>query len=88
MDKRTILVSQLLMTFMMALSMSGIMLLIATGPTAQWFELWPRQFLMAWPIAFILTMIAWPLSVKLAYLICRPATQNVSTLVNQPDTDL
>ena len=71
MDKRTILISQLLMTFMMALSMSAIMLLIAVGPTAAWLEAWPKQFLIAWPIAFILTMVAWPLAQTLTRLITR-----------------
>ncbi|WP_072185433.1 DUF2798 domain-containing protein [Citrobacter sp. CtB7.12] len=88
MDKRAILISQLLMTFMMASSMSGIMLLIAVGPTVQWLALWSRQFLMAWPIAFILTMIAWPVSVKLTYLICGSGCRNATEPVNQQDTDL
>ena len=62
MDKRTIIVSQILMTGMMAFSMSAIMLLLAVGPTAQWLEIWPTQFITAWPIAFVMTNVAWPLS--------------------------
>lgn len=71
MDKRTILISQIIMTFMMSSSMSGIMLLIAIGPTDVWLEIWPKQFLMAWPIAFVLTMVTWPLSMLLTRLICK-----------------
>ena len=74
MDKRTILISQLLMTFMMALSMSGIMSLISVGPTAAWLEIWPMQALMAWPIAFVLTMAAWPLSMALTRRLVRPGS--------------
>ncbi|WP_208646970.1 DUF2798 domain-containing protein [Buttiauxella warmboldiae] len=70
MEKRTVLVNQLLMTGIMALSMSGIMLLIALGPSAALLTIWPKQFLVAWPIAFVMTMVAWPLSNKLTYLLC------------------
>lgn len=35
-DKRTLLLAHLLFTFMMAVSMSGIMSMIAMGPTAEW----------------------------------------------------
>ena len=55
-DKKTLMLAQIFMTFMMAFSMSGIMSLIALGPTAEWLHVWPRQFAMAWPIAFVLTM--------------------------------
>lgn len=55
-DKPTLLLSQLLITLMMAFSMSGIMSLIALGPSAEWLRIWPRQFIIAWPIAFVLTL--------------------------------
>ena len=74
MDKRTIIISQLVMTFIMALTMSGIMSMIALGPTAEWLAIWPKQFIMAWPIAFVLTMIAWPLSMALTRLLVRPGS--------------
>jgi len=56
MDRKTLLLAQILITLMMAASMSGIMSLIALGPTAEWLQVWPRQFIIAWPIAFVLTM--------------------------------
>jgi hypothetical protein len=71
MQKSTIIVSQIVMTFVMAACMSGIMLLIALGPSAAWRQLWPTQFLMAWPIAFVLSMVAWPLSMGLARRVTR-----------------
>lgn len=55
-DKKTLLIAQLCITFMMAFSMSGIMGLIAMGPTAIWLWTWPQQFIIAWPIAFVLTL--------------------------------
>lgn len=71
MNKKTILISQLLMTFMMAASMSGIMSLIAMGPTAEWLVAWPGQFASAWPIAFVLTMVTWPLAMAITGFLVR-----------------
>lgn len=55
-DRKTILLAQLLITMTMAASMSGIMSLFAMGPTPEWLYEWPRQFIIAWPIAFVLTL--------------------------------
>ena len=55
-DRKTLLLAQVLITFMMALSMSGIMSFIALGPTVLWLSVWPKQFIIAWPIAFVMTL--------------------------------
>lgn len=72
MSKKSILLSQVFMTFIMAASMSGIMGLIIAGPSMEWLRAWPLQFLIAWPIAFALTMLAWPGSMKLASAAFKP----------------
>jgi len=73
MDKKTLLIAQVLMTFMMALLMSGIMSAIALGPGRAWLSVWMKQFIMAWPIAFVLTLgvarVAFPLAARLSRLI-------------------
>lgn len=60
---------QLIMTFLMSLSMSFIMYCLAVGPTQVTFQHWLLQWACAWPIAFIMTQIvariAMPLSMKL-----------------------
>lgn len=66
MDKKFVLLSQVFMTFIMALTMSGLMGLIVQGPSMEWLTHWPLQFLIAWPIAFALTMVAWPAAMALA----------------------
>lgn len=66
-DKKTLLLAQLLITFMMAASMSGIMSLIAMGPTLEWLHAWPGQFMIAWPIAFVLTLF----TSKIGFVIAR-----------------
>ncbi|KGN32059.1 hypothetical protein N802_10675 [Knoellia sinensis KCTC 19936] len=72
MDKKSALISQVIMTFIMAATMSGTMGLIFAGPSMEWLAAWPRQLIIAWPIAFALTMIAWPVSMKLTGAILRP----------------
>ena len=51
--KKTTLVMQLCMTFMMALTMSGTLGFINEG--SAFLGHWPRMFIIAWPIAFIYT---------------------------------
>ncbi len=59
MDKKSGILSQVVMTFILAAAMSGVMGLVVMGPSMQWLARWPKQFLVAWPIAFALTMVAW-----------------------------
>lgn len=77
MDKKTVIVTQLIMTFMMAVSMSGIMSLMAVGPTEAWLSRWPLQALTAWPVAFVATMVLFPVASRLTRLVLRkPAADN------------
>ncbi|GAB3253299.1 DUF2798 domain-containing protein [Arthrobacter pigmenti] len=55
MNKKSIFLSQIIMTFIMAATMSGIMGLIFTGPSMEWLTGWPRQFIIAWPASMALT---------------------------------
>lgn len=79
MSKKSILISQIIMTFIMAATMSGIMGLIIMGPSAEWLTAWPQQFIVAWPIAFALTMVAWPASMALAGKILRSRGAKAAT---------
>jgi hypothetical protein len=58
MTKKTLILAQLFISCMMAACMSGIMGFMALGPTTTWLQVWPRQFITAWPIAFVLSMAA------------------------------
>ncbi len=71
MDKKTLLIAQLLITLMMAASMSGIMSAIGMGLTSEWLRAWPKQFLIAWPIAFILTQLTSRIGFALAFRLRR-----------------
>lgn len=73
MTKKHALVSQIFMTFFMAALMSGLLgLVFGGGFSMEWLTTWPKQFIIAWPIAFALTMVAWPASVKIAGIATRP----------------
>ncbi|WP_314034428.1 DUF2798 domain-containing protein [Dietzia sp. CH92] len=79
MDKKSILLSQVIMTFLMASTMSGIMGLIIVGPSMEWLASWPKQFAIAWPVAFALTMVAWPASMALSSrILARGRTDEVA----------
>lgn len=66
-EKKVLLLAQGFITMMMAFSMSGVMSLIALGPTRQWLMEWPIAFIVAWPIAFCFTQFVGPLGFKMAY---------------------
>ncbi|WP_219507923.1 DUF2798 domain-containing protein [Nonomuraea ceibae] len=71
MSKKSIFLTQAIMTFIMAATMSGLMGLIFNGPSLEWLAGWPKQFIIAWPIAFAATMVAWPASTALSGAILR-----------------
>lgn len=68
--KKTTLVLQIAMTFMMALTMSGTLgfIFFGAGFVGQWFQ----TFIIAWPIAFIYTRIINPIAFKIAFKIAPP----------------
>lgn len=71
MDKKTLLLAQVFITLMMAASMSGIMSLLAVGPSAGWPLIWAKEFAIAWPIAFCLTFVASRIAFAMARRITR-----------------
>jgi hypothetical protein len=56
MATKTLILAQLLISMLMAFCMSGIMGMIALGPSELWLSTWPKSFLIAWPIAFLLSI--------------------------------
>ncbi|MDQ2094492.1 DUF2798 domain-containing protein [Rhodalgimonas zhirmunskyi] len=71
MEKKTLILTQVIMTFIMAVAMSGIMSLINLGPTALWLMVWPKTALIAWPFAFVLGGIAFPVAARIAGALTR-----------------
>lgn len=69
MDKKTLLIAQVFMTLMMAFSMSGIMLALHEGLHAGFLALWAKQFIIAWPIAFLMTQTVSRIAFPLAFIL-------------------
>lgn len=79
MNFKQLILTQVIMTLMMAFSMSGILSYIAVGGGAAWPAIWLKQFLLAWPIAFAMTNICFPIASKLSSVILRvPAEQRAN----------
>jgi hypothetical protein len=68
--KKTTFIAQVLITFMMALCMSGTMGFISAGP--DFLAHWPQSFIIAWPIAFLFTQVVTPLAFKIALKVAPP----------------
>lgn len=61
MDPRARFLIPVIMTFFMSFTMSGFMSLVEMGPSLAWLMAWPRHFLIAWPVAFGLTLLFMPM---------------------------
>lgn len=70
-DTKTILIAQVLISFMMAGLMSGIFSFLALGPTFEWLAAWASTFIKAWPIAFVLSLVVSKIAFGLAVRITR-----------------
>lgn len=78
MQKKTMILTQVIMTCLMAIAMSGIMTFIALGPTALWLSVWLKSALIAWPIAFALGAIIFPLSARIANFLTKPRSDTAT----------
>jgi hypothetical protein len=68
-SKKLIILAQVFISCLMAFLMSGIFSYFHLGFTAQWLQIWSSTFIIAWPIAFVLSMVVGPLSFKMAGLV-------------------
>ncbi|MFC0246502.1 DUF2798 domain-containing protein [Falsochrobactrum ovis] len=57
---------------MMAFLMTGFFSVLHLGFTAAGLHEWARAFVIAWPVAFLLSLIVGRLGFKLAHFITRP----------------
>ncbi|KFC67337.1 hypothetical protein FF80_02258 [Devosia sp. LC5] len=55
-NKKTLILAQALISLMMAFCMTGIFTFLPFGATTEWLAAWSKGFIMAWPIAFCLSM--------------------------------
>jgi len=70
--KKLVIIAQVFISGIMALLMSGIMSLVHMGFTLDWLWIWSTTFVVAWPVAFVLSMFVGPVSFKMAtYVLTR-----------------
>lgn len=72
-DPKTLLLAQIFITFFMSMTMSAFMGILHMGFSEQFLQVWPRDWAIAWPVAFALTQIFSRLGFKLAFTIRKPA---------------
>lgn len=70
--KPVLLTAQLIISGLMALMMSGIMLVINAGFVDGLFRFWMGAFFTAWPIAFVLSLGVGPIAFRLAFALVGP----------------
>ncbi|WCN10998.1 DUF2798 domain-containing protein [Marinomonas mediterranea] len=70
-SKRIVIIAQLLISMQMAFLMTGIFSFIKLGMTTEWAMAWLNSFLVAWPIAFALSLIVSKVSFSIALRIDR-----------------
>ncbi|MEI8631010.1 DUF2798 domain-containing protein [Vibrio sp. PP-XX7] len=63
---KTILIAQFLISLIMAFLMTGIFSLIDLGFGYQWLSIWAERFILAWPVAFCLSLIVSKFSFSIA----------------------
>ncbi|OCJ17587.1 MFS transporter [Rhizobium sp. AC44/96] len=65
-DPKTILIAQIMISGMMAFCMTGFFGFLHMGLTSQWLHEWSHAFVIAWPVAFCLSLIVGKLSFTIA----------------------
>ena len=73
-NKKLIILAQVFISGLIALLMSGIMSLFHRGFSAELLQIWSSTFIVAWPIAFVLSLVVGPVSFKLAALVLSRVT--------------
>ena len=64
--KQTIILAQALISCLMAFLMTGIFTFVEFGLTQEWAAVWLRNYIVAWPVAFVLSLVVSHQCIKLA----------------------
>lgn len=63
---KTVVLAQAIISFTMALLMSGYATCLQFGFSLQWLQVWAMAFVTAWPVAFCLSLVVGKLGFALA----------------------
>lgn len=70
---KTLLLAQLIISFLMATIMTGFFSLLALGVSPQWPQAWLHNFAIAWPVAFCLSLVVGKVAFAIAHRVFPPA---------------
>lgn len=73
-SRKLIILAQVFISCLMAFLMSGLFSYFHLGLTMQWLQIWSSTFIIAWPIAFVLSMVVGPVSFRMASFILSRAS--------------
>lgn len=74
-DSRTIIIAQFFISCMMAFLMTGFFAFLNADGSAEWLRNWANAFLIAWPIAFVLSLGVGKLGFMMAEQVTRRLAQ-------------
>jgi len=74
-DPKTIVIAQFFISGMMAFLMTGFFSFLHFGPSFDWFSEWSGAFVIAWPVAFVLSLGVGKLGFVIACRITAPSTR-------------
>ena len=68
-NKKTLILAQALIALMMATFMTGFFSFLNLGPTSEWFLAWGKSFVLAFPVAFLASLVISPIAFRLARML-------------------
>ena len=71
-DTKNLLIAQVFITFFMSGTMSAFMGILHMGFSDTFLSVWPRDWAIAWPVAFLFTQVYGPLGFKLSFMVRKP----------------
>lgn len=69
---KTLVLAQLLISLMMATLMTGFFSFLALGFSEVWPQAWFHNFIIAWPLAFCLSLVVGKLAFGIAHKVFPP----------------
>lgn len=68
-NKKTLILAQALIALMMATFMTGFFSFLNLGATGEWFLAWGKSFVIAFPVAFLASLVISPIAFRLAHML-------------------
>ncbi len=70
-NKFVLILAQVFISGIMAFLMTGVFGPVLQGLPANWFSIWMSHFVVAWPVAFVFSLVVGPVSFWMAERLAR-----------------